>query len=538
MLWQQQRTAKVAAAFAPLAPFSLDARPRQGQYLFDYAGRLGYYREGAETYLAALRRQHGIEALIVTLAELPKGYSLDTLAVDLMNLWRIGADAGGRGLLLLLIDSHQQARLEVGYALEPLFTDAFSGYIEDLQLGAYYRANDLGTGLIAVMEEIEQRAQLQPLSTDSAAIARADSALLSGGAGAQRNLAAYDDAGTKPAIVPSAAAVTGAATPADAWQSMLRQWAGKARAQEPDIYSAMTRLAMGDPQQPDPRLVQSLPHWQQAGYEVLQDKDHALIWFGRRKGWDNAPFLFCRGAAGWQFDIVHQRILVVMGPAPDWYVTAGDYPYLNLLGHIGLSSRKDMPPVAALQYRCRDDAQTLARMAQLQQRLDGNPDEAASLLELARLRISTAQRPNLVQPLLDRLLAQEPVSPEALQYAAVYQVNAFLQYRTALELAERYSALRPKDAWGHNMQGFLHYRVSQFESALQAHQRALALAPDNGYAHSQLARIYTQLYRRSETQVQRSRYRGLAEDALARALPATGSDRASRLDRWVQARLD
>jgi uncharacterized membrane protein YgcG len=535
--WTQYRTAQTAPAFAPLAPFSLAARPRQDQYLFDYAGRLEHYREGAERYLDALRRHHDIEAVIVTLADLPQGYSPDTLAVDLVNRWRIGGDTAGRGLLLLLIDSRQQARLEVGYALEPLFTDAFSGYIEDLQLGAYYRANDLGTGLIAVMEEIEARAQLQPLSTDFAAIAQADDALLSGGAGAQRNLAAYADQGVA-AQAPPEAGTGGAATPDDAWQSMLRQWAGKARAREPDIYSAMTRLAMGDPQQPDPRVIQALEHWQQADYEVLQDGEHALIWFGQREGWNNAPFLFCRADAGWQFDIVHQRILVVMGAAPDWYIAAGDYPYLNLLGNIGLSSRKDAPPVAALRYRCSDDAQITAAMAQLQQRLHAYPDDSASLLELARLRISTAQRPNLVQPLLDKLLAGEAVPPEALQYAAVYQVNAFLQYRTALGLAERYSALRPRDAWGHNMQGFLHYRLSQFEQALQAHQRALALEPNSGYAHSQLARIYTQLYRRGETPVQRERYRRLAEGAVVQALATTAPDRVSRLTRWVQARLD
>ncbi|UTW11522.1 TPM domain-containing protein [Marinobacterium rhizophilum] len=543
VLWMQHRATRVAPAFAPLAEFNLDARPRAGQYLFDYGGRLEHYREGAERYLDALRQQHGIEALIVTLADLPPGYSLDTLAADLMNRWRIGADTGGRGLLLLLIDSRQQARLEVGYALEPLFTDAFSGYIEDLQLGAYYRANDLGTGLIAVMEEIEARAQLQPLSADLAAIAQADSALLSGGAGAQRNLETYrNDARAKPAVathLPSGAVgIAGAATPDEAWQSMLRQWAGKSGPREPDIYTAMTRQAMGDPQHPDPRVIQALAYWQQADYEVLQDDGHALIWFGQREGWNNAPFLFCRGATGWQFDIVHQRILVVMGAAPHWYVAAGDYPYLSLLKGVGLSSRKDMPPVPALRYRCSDDAQVLGEMERLQQRLHADPNDQASLLELARLRISTAQRPNLVQPLLDRLLAREAVAPAALQYAAVYQVNAFLQYRTALGLAERYSALRPQDAWGHNMQGFVHYRLSQFEPALQAHQRALALDPDSGYAHGQLARIYTQLYRRGETAVQRTRYRRLAEEALGQAKVTGEAGPVTRLSRWVEARLD
>ena len=87
--------------------------------------------------------------------------ALETLAVDLVNNWRIGAQHEGRGLLLLLVDETKQVKLEVGYALEDVFTDAFSGYVEDLQLGPYYRAGDVGTGLIAVMEMLEERAQIK-----------------------------------------------------------------------------------------------------------------------------------------------------------------------------------------------------------------------------------------------------------------------------------------------------------------------------------------------------------------------------------------
>nr|WP_158651805.1 hypothetical protein [Marinobacterium profundum] len=50
--------------------------------------------------------------------------------------------------------------------------------------------------------------------------------------------------------------------------------------------------------------------------------------------------------------------------------------------------------------------------------------------------------------------------------------------------------------------------------------------------------IYTHLYRRGETPVQRERYRRLAEEALGQALLTEGAVRVARLSRWVQARLD
>ena len=187
-----------------LASFSLDERPQTDRFLFDYAGALRHYEEGAHRYLDRLGSRFHIEALIVSLPALPQGHSLETLAADLVNHWRIGADHEGRGLLLLLVDGSKQVKLEVGYALEDVFTDAFSGYVEDLQLGPYYRAGDVGTGLVAVMEMLEERAQIkQQGDYTPELIAQTDAELLAGGAGARRDLRDY-----------AQAAATGPATPA------------------------------------------------------------------------------------------------------------------------------------------------------------------------------------------------------------------------------------------------------------------------------------------------------------------------------------
>ena len=111
----------------------------------------------------------------------------------MVNNWHIGREQEGRGLLLLLVEDSKQIKLEVGYELEDVFTDAFSGYVEDLQLGPYYRSGDVGTGMIAVMEMLEQRAQTKHLGEyTSVQIAGADAELLAGGAGAMRDLERYE----------------------------------------------------------------------------------------------------------------------------------------------------------------------------------------------------------------------------------------------------------------------------------------------------------------------------------------------------------
>lgn len=148
-------------ALADLPPFSLEQRPQADRLLFDYAGLLEHYREGTRKYLHSITQQFHIEAVIVSLPDLGPARNIEELAADIANHWQIGREHEGRGLLLLLLNEGKQVKLEVAYELEDVFTDAFSGYVEDLQLKPYFLRDDLGTGLIAVMEELEQRAQLK-----------------------------------------------------------------------------------------------------------------------------------------------------------------------------------------------------------------------------------------------------------------------------------------------------------------------------------------------------------------------------------------
>ena len=182
-----------AIELTPLRPFSLDSRPQSNRYLFDYAGSLVHYEEGVHRFLRRMSERFHIEALIITLTVMPAQTYLEALAVDLVNRWRIGSGFERRGLLLLLVEQDRQVKLEVTYELEDVFTDAFTGYVEDLQLRPYYLADDIGTGLVAVMEELEQRAQLkQQGEYTPGVIARLDEELLAGGAGARRSLQRYE----------------------------------------------------------------------------------------------------------------------------------------------------------------------------------------------------------------------------------------------------------------------------------------------------------------------------------------------------------
>ncbi|MGD8955872.1 MAG: TPM domain-containing protein [Chromatiaceae bacterium] len=516
---------------ADLAAFDLETRPQSNRYLFDYAGALRHYEEGAHHYLARLMSRFQIEALIVSVPALPVGKRLETLAVDLVNQWRIGAQHEGRGLLLLLVDETKQVKLEVGYALEDVFTDAFSGYVEDLQLGPYYRAGDIGTGLIAVMEMLEERAQVKNQGDYSPEfIAQSDAALLAGGAGAARDLPRYAT-DSKTAARPAG---RGARSPEEAWEIMLDKWAGDGADIDIDPYTEMTRLAMGPSDKPDPRTTKWLEHWREADYQVLRDGDYAVIWFGAIDGWENSPFLFCNTGDGWKFDIVWQRRLVVMADNPKWQVAQGPYPYVGLMREAWQSTGKDLPLSREDLYRCADDSSVATRMAELHNAIDRDPADASATLELLRLSVNTNQRPAVVRPLIEQAKRLAPDRAEPWKYSALYNVTAFFQYRTALGDIERFIALRPDDPFGHDVKGFLLYRLGEYQDSIASLERAAELNPDDGYAYALMARDYA-LLARATSGLSRERYemQARAMRRKAEAVPAADGQRLAWLDSWL-----
>ncbi len=66
--------------------------------------------------------------------------------------------AQSRGLLLIVDPALDQVRLEVGYALEPVFTDAFVSYIERQQMVPFFRSGRVADGILATTELIVERA--------------------------------------------------------------------------------------------------------------------------------------------------------------------------------------------------------------------------------------------------------------------------------------------------------------------------------------------------------------------------------------------
>jgi tetratricopeptide (TPR) repeat protein len=486
--WSTLLVLFLSLALASLAACSKEEEPKRGtRLLLDEANLLTDLSESIEQYLTRIREDYGIEVVLVTLPSIGADETLKGATSRLFTEWDIGRDYNGRGVLLMLTERDKEVRLEVGSALEHVFTDLFTGYIETKQLKSYYLSGQLEIGLIAVVEEIEARAQLvwRDLANE-AAISSRDQKFLSAGGGADVDLQEFQ----AESITAQDRVYPAGSSPEEAWHTLIDSWRDKNRNPDIGVYTPITRLIYRDfTNLPDRRFEEDVRTWGTRPFEIISDDRYAVVFFGNKKGWDNAPFLFCRTEEGWQFDMVHQRKLVRMGRAPAWGIERGEHPYIALMSRCPYWMGQDIPLAETDVYSVANDNETAARILLLESRLNSGVEDFATIYELGRLYTITSMGQKRLS-FLNRARSMQPDNPDVLKFLAVAHVDSHYQYETALPLMQRYVELRPEDSFGHFFLGYLYLMLDQPEQSIKALQKGLTENPDNIYGLCKLARAY------------------------------------------------
>src|SRR5580692_12950315 len=78
--------------------------------------------------LAALEAKTSRQLVVVTIASL-QGYDIADYGYQLGRAWGIGQAKLNNGVLLIVAPNDHRVRIEVGYGLEPIITDALSEVI-------------------------------------------------------------------------------------------------------------------------------------------------------------------------------------------------------------------------------------------------------------------------------------------------------------------------------------------------------------------------------------------------------------------------
>ncbi len=143
----------------------------------------------------AIEAQTTAQIVVATVPSL-QGYEIEDYGYRLGRAWGIGqkrgseasgAGQGDNGVILLIAPNDRKVRIEVGYGLEPVLTDALSSVIIQRAILPAFRQGDMPAGVQAGFEAIAKQVELPPAqaaaNVQNAAATQSGSGNESGGFG-------------------------------------------------------------------------------------------------------------------------------------------------------------------------------------------------------------------------------------------------------------------------------------------------------------------------------------------------------------------
>lgn len=113
------------------------------------------------TKLETLETTTGRQLVVATIASL-EGYPIEDYGYRLGRTWGIGQKDKDDGVLLLIAPNDRRVRVEVGYGLEPILTDAWSSILINRAILPQFKAGNYPAGINAGVDGIVTQLQLPP----------------------------------------------------------------------------------------------------------------------------------------------------------------------------------------------------------------------------------------------------------------------------------------------------------------------------------------------------------------------------------------
>jgi len=110
-------------------------------------------REALRAKLAAFEAKTTHQVVVATVRSL-NGNSVEEYANRLFRRWQLGTRAKNNGVLLLHAPAERKIRIEVGYGLEGILTDAITKYIIANAIAPRFKANDFNGGMTRGVDDI------------------------------------------------------------------------------------------------------------------------------------------------------------------------------------------------------------------------------------------------------------------------------------------------------------------------------------------------------------------------------------------------
>jgi uncharacterized protein len=126
--------------------FSFTFPPLSGRVVDEAGVMTPQARSDVEAKLKSLEDESGIQLVVATVKSL-QGGDIESFANELFRAWKLGQAKKNNGVLLLVAPAEHKVRIEVGYGLEGVLTDALSSVIIQSAVLPRFRANDYSGGI-------------------------------------------------------------------------------------------------------------------------------------------------------------------------------------------------------------------------------------------------------------------------------------------------------------------------------------------------------------------------------------------------------
>ncbi len=137
---------------AASANFKIPEQP--DGYVTDHAALLSpSTRNQLEAYLNDFEAKTSTQIAVAIFPSL-EGGSLEDISIRLAQKWKIGQKGRNNGVLFLIFKEDRKIRIEVGYGLEGVLTDALSSQIIRNEVAPYFRMGDYASGVIEGVKAI------------------------------------------------------------------------------------------------------------------------------------------------------------------------------------------------------------------------------------------------------------------------------------------------------------------------------------------------------------------------------------------------
>ncbi|MDR6512894.1 uncharacterized protein J2792_003781 [Novosphingobium capsulatum] len=109
--------------------------------------------QALDAKLAALEQQSQRQLVVATVPDL-QGYEIEDYGYRLGRAWGLGDKQRNDGAILLVAPKERKVRIEVGYGLEGILTDALSEIIIQREIVPRFKAGDYAGGINAATDQL------------------------------------------------------------------------------------------------------------------------------------------------------------------------------------------------------------------------------------------------------------------------------------------------------------------------------------------------------------------------------------------------